>query len=156
MTEHYPVAGVIRRLAAMVYDSLLVFGVLFTATIPTVFFHQQKPVTNNEVIHELAPAISGVLFQLYLVAVVVVFFCWFWKRNGQTLGMQAWRLKLVTRDGTDLQLRHCLVRLLAAPLSLLCGGLGYWWAWIDRDGLTWHDRLSNTQVVLLPKKKSSA
>lgn len=156
MTEQYPVAGVIRRLAAMVYDSLLVFGVLFTATIPALFLHQQRQVTNNEVIHELSPLVDGLLFQLYLVAVVVVFFCWFWKRNGQTLGMQAWRLKLVSSDGNALLLRQCLVRLVVAPVSLLCGGLGYWWAWIDRQGLTWHDRLSNTRVVVLPKKPRAA
>lgn len=151
----YPIAGVPRRLAAMVYDSLLVFGVLFTATIPALFWDHQKRVGNDEVVHEITPIVEGIYFQLYLLLVVIAFFCWFWKKNGQTLGMQAWRLLLVADTGADVAVRQCLIRLLAAALSLLCFGLGYWWAWIDKEKLTWHDRLSKTRVVLLPKKSST-
>lgn len=140
----------------MVYDSLLLFGVLFTATLPALLLDHIRQVQNDEVIHELSPLAEGIGFQLYLVAVIVAFFCWFWKKNGQTLGMQAWRLQLRSNDGGELRLSQCLTRLLAAVLSIACLGLGYWWLWLDRDGLTWHDRLSKTRVVLLPKKKKTA
>lgn len=150
-----PTAGVIKRLAAMVYDSLLVFGVLFTATLPALLLSRITQVQNNEVIHELTPLAQGIVFQLYLLLVVIAFFCWFWKKNGQTLGMQAWRLQLVSRNGDTLRLSQCLLRLLGATISLLCIGLGYWWAWIDREHLTWHDRLSNTRVIVLPRKKNA-
>ena len=40
---------------------------------------------------------------------------------------------------------------LAGLLSVLSCGLGLLWLWIDRDELTWHDRLAGTQVVVLPK-----
>ena len=36
-------------------------------------------------------------------------------------------------------------------VSLLAAGLGFWWAWIDRDRLAWHDRASGTRVVRLPR-----
>lgn len=149
-----PVAGVVKRLAAMVYDTLLLFGVLFTATIPAVFIGDTRAVDEDEVIHEVSAPASGLLFQAYLLLIVVIFFCWFWKKNGQTLGMQAWRLRLESRDGQPLTLMQCLRRLLAAVLSLGCLGCGYWWAWLDRDGLTWHDRLSGTRVVVVPKQQS--
>ncbi|MEO6103533.1 MAG: RDD family protein, partial [Pseudoxanthomonas sp.] len=41
---------------------------------------------------------------------------------------------------------------LVATVSLLLGGLGFWWAWVDRDRLTLHDRASGTRVIRLPKK----
>ena len=47
-----------------------------------------------------------------------------------------------------------LIQLLFHPLlggALLAAGLGFWWAWIDRAGLTWHDRASNTRLQRLPK-----
>ncbi len=70
-----------------------------------------------------------------------------WRRGGQTLGMRPWRLQLVTTDAgtagwSALWLRYC-----AGTLSLLLGGLGFWWAWFDRERLTWHDRASGTRLV---------
>ena len=74
-----------------------------------------------------------------------------WRRGGQTLGMRPWRLKLVSADGTAPDWRALSVRYAMATLSLLLGGLGFWWAWIDRERLTWHDRASGTRMVRLPK-----
>ena len=140
----------------MIYDSFLVFGVLFTATIPAVFLKQQPQVTNNEVVHDLTPLVHGWAFQLYLIFVFTCFYCWFWRKNQQTLGMQAWRLRVETFEGGTISIGQCLIRLLGACISLACLGAGYWWAWIDRDGLSWHDRWSKSRIVLLPKKGKAA
>ncbi len=43
-------------------------------------------------------------------------------------------------------------RFLVGIPSLLLGGLGFWWAWIDRDRLTWHDRASGTRMVRVEKR----
>ena len=146
-------AGVVRRLGSMVYDSLLIFAVLFTATIPALLLApgSSAPIENGQVVHELAPASEGLLFQLYLLAVYCGFFCFFWTRNGQTLGMQAWRLALQNLEGGRPSLTQCLLRIAAAGLSMACGGLGYWWIWLDKENRSWHDRLTNTRVVVLPK-----
>ncbi len=138
----------------MVYDSLLVFGVLFTATLPILLLStSQVPVENNEVMHEVNPVAEGLGFQLYLLVVFISFYCWFWRRNKQTLGMQAWRLQVEDFSGQRISIAQCLVRLFGATISLLCLGAGYWWAWIDKDKLSWHDRWSKSQIVLLPPKK---
>lgn len=156
--ESLPKAGVIKRLAAMVYDSLLVFGVLFTATfivtIPSLFLEPENQVTinNEQVVNELPKLADGWPFQVYLIVVYAGFFCWFWVKNGQTLGMQAWRLRIEDMSGNNLTLRQSLLRLLGAFISTLCLGAGYWWIWIDKDHLSWHDRLSKSRVVILPKK----
>ncbi len=74
-----------------------------------------------------------------------------WRRGGQTLGMRPWRLKVIAADGTAPSWRALCQRYAMATVSLLLGGLGFWWAWVDRDKLTWHDRVSGTRMIRLPK-----
>jgi uncharacterized RDD family membrane protein YckC len=134
-----------RRLGAMLYDALLVLALdmLVTALL--------LPLTRQAIL----PATVGayeLAYQLLLIGVAVAFFGFFWTRRGQTLGMAAWRLKLLRDDGDLPTWRDTLVRLLAAVLSWLPCGLGYLWVLCDRESLAWHDRLSRTRVVLLPKR----
>ena len=75
-----------------------------------------------------------------------------WRRGGQTLGMRPWRLKVTALDGGAPSLATLWRRYALATLSTLAGGLGFWWAWLDRDRLTWHDRYSGTRMVRLPKR----
>ena len=74
-----------------------------------------------------------------------------WRRGGQTLGMRPWRIRVVAADGGTPSAGALWRRYAVGMLSLLAGGLGFWWAWIDRAGLTWHDRASATRIVRLPK-----
>jgi uncharacterized RDD family membrane protein YckC len=141
-------AGVLRRFGAMLYDLLLVLALLFIVT--ALFL----PFTGGEAI---TPRESGAVERVYqaaLVLVFVLFFCVFWTWRGQTVGMLAWRLRVERNDGTFLTWRDALLRLAGACVSLAALGLGYFWIWIDRDGLAWHDRWSGTRVVVMPKKKS--
>lgn len=75
-----------------------------------------------------------------------------WRRGGQTLAMRAWRLRLVDATGGSPSWRQLGVRYGVGTLSLLLAGLGFWWAWLDRDRLTWHDRASGTRLLRLAKK----
>jgi len=43
------------------------------------------------------------------------------------------------------------LRFVGAIGSLLICGLGYLWLWVDKDKLTWQDRLSDTRVIREPK-----
>lgn len=70
-----------------------------------------------------------------------------WRRGGQTLGMRPWRLRVVAIDGGQVPWRCLLIRYAVGTVSLLVCGLGFWWAWVDRDRLTWHDRASGTRMV---------
>ncbi|HUH91141.1 MAG TPA: RDD family protein [Lysobacter sp.] len=74
-----------------------------------------------------------------------------WRRGGQTLGMRPWRLRVVAADGGVPTWLALLIRYVVGNASLLLGGLGFWWAWIDRDRLTWHDRASGTRLRREPK-----
>lgn len=66
--------------------------------------------------------------------------------------MRPWRLKLRASDGAPLRRSQLWMRFTVGTLSLLLGGLGFWWAWVDRDRLTWHDRASGIRVVRMPKR----
>ncbi len=70
-----------------------------------------------------------------------------WHRGGKTLGMRPWKLRLAGADGLRPSLRALSKRYAVGTVSLLLGGLGFWWAWLDRDRLTWHDRISGTRLV---------
>ncbi len=137
-----PTAGLFRRLAAAVYDGLLAIGVLMIVTLILVI------ATGGEAIP------SGTLaYQVSVALVLFLFFGGFWVYGGQTLGMRAWRLRVEARDGGALDWQQAVRRFAAAFLAWLPLGLGVIWLQFDRDKLAWHDRLSDTRVVLLPKKQ---
>lgn len=70
-----------------------------------------------------------------------------WRRGGQTLGMRPWRLRVTDTQGASAAPRALWLRYAVGGVSLLLGGLGFWWAWIDRERLTWHDRISKTRMI---------
>jgi len=131
-----------RRLMAMIYDSLLLLALWFLAAIPLLWLPPE-----SRSVPWVRPAI-----QIYFSLVAFGFFGGFWVHGGQTLGMRAWRLQLVADGDSGIGWARALVRLLAAMLSWLCLGLGFLWILVDRRGMAWHDRLSRTRIILLPKR----
>lgn len=147
-----PNAGLLRRLAAMVYDSLLVMTVSMVYGALVLLFQIQilgQALADGEKAH------MGPLGFIGLIVVISLFFCMFWRKGGQTLGMRAWRLRIIGKDGDRPSWRACLLRCLLAPLSLAVVGLGYLWCLLDRNGATLHDLLTHSRVVVLPKDKKA-
>lgn len=140
--EALPTAGLLRRLAAVFYDGLLLLAMLMLSTAVLLVF------TRAEAIRAGNP-----FFRLYLLIIIWLFFAGFWTRDGQTLGMRAWRLKLESRTGDKITWRQASLRLAAATLSWAVFGLGYLWVIFDRDRLAWHDRLSQSRPVVLPRAR---
>lgn len=135
--------GLIRRLAAIIYDALLIGALLFLATIPFIAARGGEPVEIGD----------NLYYRLVLVLVVYAFFVGFWSRSGRTLGMQSWGLQLETQDGGRPTWATNSVRFFAAILSWVPAGLGFLWQLWDKDRLTWHDRISGTHLVHYPKPK---
>lgn len=136
-------AGLIRRLAAMLYDALLIIALLLTATALILPFTGGKAVTEGLAYH---------IYQLYLLSIIVFFYSWCWTRSGQTLGMQAWHIRVQTEEGYLLSWPQALMRLAYAVLSWLPLGLGFIWILFNKDRKAWHDILSQTVVMRVPKR----
>ena len=142
MTSESAPPGFPRRFGAMFYDSLLLLALLMMLSYPYVWLTgSAKP-----------GLIVKTLYQFYLLAICFFYFAGFWVRGGQTLGMRAWRMKLVHNNGGPVTWLIAFKRFAYAWLSLLGLGLGFLWIIYDRDRLAWHDRWSGTRLVLLPKK----
>jgi uncharacterized RDD family membrane protein YckC len=134
-----PAPGLFRRLAAIVYDSLLLGAVLFAATAAMLPLNSGHAFRANQY-----------FYPVYLTGVSFLFFGWFWTHGGQTLGMRAWKIKVLTHDGQPINWRQAALRFLSALLSWLVLGLGFWWILFDRQKRGWHDRLSGTAVHFDP------
>lgn len=146
-----PPAGIARRLGAMFYDSLLLLGVTWAVTALEIAL--KVAVVGADAVRESGQrALGGPLLQLSLLVVVFLFFGWFWTRSGQTLGMQAWRIRLDSDEGGRISWPQALVRFAGAAVSAACLGAGYWWMLVDRERLTWHDRWSRSRVVRMPRR----
>lgn len=139
-------------MAALIYDILLVLPLIMVCV---------ALIMGARTLLGLGPADDGTVqldanfVRLVALVTAMLFFGWFWLKNGQTLGMQAWRLKLVGFNGSQPTVGRIIIRCLGATLSAACLGLGYLWCLFDRKGRYWHDYLSGTELVLLPKQKKS-
>ena len=129
-------ASVSRRLASMLYESLLVFAIAFFAGL--LFYGTTSG--------QLSGLIRS-LFQIYLIVVLGLYFVWCWHRGGQTLPMKTWKLRLVSTAGGPISVRRAALRYLLACLSVGLAGAGFAWAAIDRDRQFLHDRLAGTRIV---------
>jgi len=117
----------------MIYDGLLIFALMFFATAFLLLFNQGEAI-------ESSPA-----FSLYLLFVLFTFYAWFWHRSGQTLGMRAWKIRIVSEFGGNPSWGVAYLRLIFALLSFLFFGLGYLWRLFKP--YTWHDKLSQTSII---------
>lgn len=135
--------GLLRRIAAMLYDLLLIAALLFLATLPFIAVRGGEPVEIGD----------NLIYRFVLFAVIYTFFVGFWVRSGRTLGMQSWRMQLETMDGNKVTLGTASIRFFAAAVSWAAAGLGFLWQLWDKDKLTWHDRMSGTRIMYYPKDK---
>lgn len=135
-----------RRLGSMLYESLLLLGVLAAGFMLP------------HLILGIAWGVSatGPLLVVHVYAVLAVYFLWLWRKDGQTLAMQTWRIKLVDAGtGSVVTLARGLARYTLAWPSLLIYGVGLIWALFDRDRQFLHDRLCGTRLVQLPPARGN-
>lgn len=134
-----------RRLGAILYDGLLLLALWFVTTALLL------AVSGGQLADPHRPIWLLYALRGSLLLVTFMFFAWFWTHGGQTLGMRAWRLKLICASGDPVGWKQALWRFAAAILSLGAFGLGLFWMLFDRERCSVHDRLSGTRLVLLEK-----
>ena len=151
--------GLARRLAAFVYEGVLLFGVLMVAGVVYASLTQQRH------------ALQGQLgLKAFVFIVLAIYFVWFWSHGGQTLAMRAWHLRLVAQDGRPVSQHRAFLRYLACwvwfvpalvsawlaglhgPAQIFAlmaaGVLGYaMLALAHPQRQFWHDALCGTRLV---------
>ena len=147
-----------RRLATMLYEGVILFGIVFIAGYLFSTLTQQR---NGLTHHNLLMAWIGI--------VLAVYFVYFWTHGGQTLPMKTWRLKVVDAQGAPISTVRAFFRYVFAwlwflpplalhpllglsvpvTLALSAGWIVLWAAavWLDPSRQFLHDRFAGTRVV---------
>lgn len=127
----------------MLYDGLIILGLLMLASAVAL------PIGNPEKI-----AFRDFWFTLWLLVVCFIYLAGCWRFAGMTVGMRAWRVKLVDADGGDISWARCGLRFLTGFASIGVAGLGLWWSLFDRKKRCWHDLAGRTLLIKnLPQTK---
>lgn len=149
--------GLPRRCGAILYDTLLLCGLLLVATALVL------PLTAGEAVQPGNPWFSS-----FLLLVCFLFFGWFWTHGGQTLGMRAWKIRLQRTDGNGLGwwqalLRFFLASLWILPMVYVSQVLGFDYQLSMIVGISFfvlmlatrfHDRYSDTVMVQIVSSKA--
>lgn len=133
-----------RILGSVLYDWLIVIGLLMIGGFFVVPLYSM--ITGNESFEA-----GSLFFRLYVLSIIGLYFGYFWTRSGQTVGMKAWRIKLIGVENPKIGAKQVLIRLLVAIPAYGLSLIGILWRFLDRQGRTWVDLTSNSQLVLLPK-----
>ena len=139
-------ANLLRRLAAWVYDAFVIAAILFFISGIWIAFNQGEAINSAQ----------RPFYQSSLFISAFAYCAYAWTRSGQTIGMMAWRLRVQTPEGGRITYLMSIKRFLMAGVSMLLCGLGYLAMLLGDEHLTWHDRVSGTQVILLPKRDKKA
>lgn len=128
--------SLIRRFAAIIYDLLLLISILFVATALILPFNAGQAISHSQM---------G-FYWFYLLTISFIFYGWFWTHGGQTLGLRAWNMQVLTIHGDRITWIQAFLRFSIAILSWCALGLGFFWALIDTNKRCWHDKLSKTAL----------
>ena len=135
-------AGLWRRLAALTYEAVLAFAIVFVAGYLFIALAGDTP--------------SGWLrpvFYVYLLSICGAYFVFCWVRTGQTLAQKTWGLQLTCLDGTLLRPGRATVRYLLA-LASVGSGIGLLWAAFDPERQFLHDRLVGSRLVFTDARRA--
>lgn len=132
----HPTPGLGRRLAALLYESLVVFAILLAGFLfPQIVLSGFGFQSGNK------------LLWLHIFLVLMIYFVWSWLHGGQTLPMKTWKLRVVDRSGQPPRLLQAILRYMAAWPSML-SGMGILWALFDPDRQFLHDRIAGTRLII--------
>jgi uncharacterized RDD family membrane protein YckC len=143
-TIKQPYAGLFRRLFAIFYDCFLLIAILFIISAIATAFNHGKAIEPGD---KLYPLFVVVIFSLSYL-----YFAWFWIHGGQSLGMKTWRIKIQSSNNRNIGWNTATIRFVSAIFSWGFFGLGYLWAFFDKDNRCWHDIISKTVLIDLREK----
>ena len=137
-------ASLWARVAALAYDLFPLIGLwMLVAALFLLSAHGNVDAAHPPFAYRLALRIA-------LLAVTAAYFVVSWSRGGQTIGMRAWRLRVIDADGAKLPWPRALLRFCVAMVSLGACGLGFLWCLVDREGRAWHVIAARSRLLRVP------
>jgi uncharacterized RDD family membrane protein YckC len=124
------------RLMAAIVDGCIVMAALL-AFIAAFAITVGKLPGNQMTLQTAAIGVTGTLAVLALLYQLL-----FFTLSEATPGMRYARIALCTFSDDNPSRRAMRRRIFAAVLAACPLGIGFLWAWLDEDGLGWHDRIS--------------
>jgi uncharacterized RDD family membrane protein YckC len=123
-------------LLVMLYDAVAVIALLMLATALALLVRPQG-----------ATAMRDPGYTAYLLLVWFAYLAWCWRSGGMTLGMRAWKVRIVDEAGQQPTWLACAIRFGVSLLSAAVLGAGFAWIAIDEKKRAWHDRVSRTKLI---------
>lgn len=150
--NHHPAAPIWRRVAALVYDSFILLALSFSYSAVLTAI---AAATDRQA-EEYQPMFNGVLFPLGWALTLAAFYCFFWHRSGQTVGMKTWHIKVVQEqmETHTPSWRQCALRAAVSAPLVVFFGIGYIYGALQPSRQTLHDKLSSTKVVFVEKDRA--
>lgn len=131
-------ANLIKRFATCIYELLILIAIWLLCTFVFLWLFG-----------EIDTALKQRTLQSSLWLLTGLYFVICWVKTGQTVAMQAWKIKLVNTDDACVSPKQALLRYALATISLGAFGAGFLWALVDKEQLFLHDRLLKTRLVQL-------
>ena len=150
MSDAFPNASLKRRFAAILYDFFLIFA-LWAITLVVLQAALGSAATVDGQLPD-TPPLATVWVQLTCYIETYLFYLYFWRIKGQTLGMQVWKIRTVNEAGQLLSIHQATTRFLVATIAMAPFGLGLFWALFDKDRRAAQDIWSHSRVVYLGDK----
>ncbi len=129
-----------KLLAACAYELLLLIALWFITALLFI-----------SIFGDATHSYKRYFLQFYLWLITGAYFVWCWRKSGQTLATQTWKIKLVNQAGNTLNAKQAVIRYILSSLSALVFGLGFIWVLLDKDRLYLHDRLLKTRFISVTK-----
>jgi len=123
------------RLVAYIIDILITAGLVVALSILTVLFAATIP-------------IFAILPILGIIIIPLIYFPYFWQKDGQTPGNRLMAIRVVRdRDGGPVTWGSAILRLIGYWISGAVFYLGYIWIFIDKRRRGWQDLIGGTVVI---------
>ncbi len=125
-----------RRLLVILYDTVILFGLLMLGSALALPIGEPQKI-----------AFQDPWFTLWLWLVCFAYLGGCWHYGGMTVGMRAWKVRLISAEAGKISWPRCLLRCLVGTLSLAALGLGIAWSLFDRKNRSWHDLAAHTLLI---------
>jgi len=129
-----------KHFAAFIYDIFPMLGIFIMTAFIVVLIRNGKAVEQHTL-----------WFDALIVSEIMFYYMYSWKLGGQTLGMRAWKIKIIPNNNkqSTLTWTQTSMRFLTGIISTLLLGLGLFWKSFSKDQDSWMDKVSDSHCQII-------